>query len=360
MDISGWTIRTTTSAIDAIIGDGVILSAGQLYLIADIGWSEKKDDPLWRDADTEQAITLKNSDSGVGLFNGSVKIDAVGWGDVTDPLLVEGSPAAQVEPGMSLTRQTDTGDNSQDMIARAADFSGGLVQNNQQGISVQVTVPDTSITIIDTFLVDDDPTREGIQILPIVLGNKTISVTVTINSSSPVSVTADFLGEKIDLVNTSGSFTGDFLVDMLLFPGVYALVITADNGIVNTSVSQDIEIMSVIGFDLSSSSLTFENDSLSMNNSILVTNIGNVALDLGISGTDLVSGSSTLPIDRITVHYNEVDQPGLIRPLAPVVEVLNTDLLPQQTLSLGFAVSIPAGLLPGTYSGKISLVGIAN
>ena len=128
VDISGWVIATESSDTDAIVPDNTILSAGDVYLIADENWNSSKDDESWRSADHEERITLGNSDSGVALLaNGSV-VDAVGWGDAEgiEDNLYEGSPAVLVSPGKTLLRTQDTNDNSEDFVEAVADFQPGI------------------------------------------------------------------------------------------------------------------------------------------------------------------------------------------------------------------------------------------
>jgi len=128
VDISGWILSTESSAADATVPDGTVLSAGSVYLIADENWNSSKDDESWRSADHEERITLGNSDGGVALMaNGSV-VDAVGWGDAEgiEDNLYEGTPAVMVSAGKALLRTQDTNDNSEDFVESVADFQPGI------------------------------------------------------------------------------------------------------------------------------------------------------------------------------------------------------------------------------------------
>jgi hypothetical protein len=128
VDISGWVLRTESSDADATVPDGIVLASGGVYLIADEGWDDNKDDDSWRSADYEEKITLGNVDSGVALLSNGSVVDAVGWGDAEEieGNLYEGAPAAGVPSGKSLLRIKDSDDNSRDFVESAADFQSGI------------------------------------------------------------------------------------------------------------------------------------------------------------------------------------------------------------------------------------------
>lgn len=128
VDISGWVIATESSASDATLPDGSVISAGGVFLVADKGWSEKRDDLDWRLADLEEPITLGNSDGSVALFDGESVVDAVAWGVVEEleSGLFEGSPASPVASGRVLLRLDDSNDNSVDFVESLADFGAGI------------------------------------------------------------------------------------------------------------------------------------------------------------------------------------------------------------------------------------------
>jgi len=145
VDISSWVLKTESSDTDATIPEGIILDAGETFLIADEGWDANKDDSGWKSADYEEKITLGNSDSGIALLSNSTVIDALGWGDVEgiESSLYEGSPASMVPPGKALLRTKDTDDNSADFIEAAADFQDGI----PVPITANVTISVPSIEI---------------------------------------------------------------------------------------------------------------------------------------------------------------------------------------------------------------------
>lgn len=128
VDVSGWLLATESSDTDLTIPDTTIILPGETLLLADKGWTEKRDVAEWRAADAEEAITLSNGAGGVALVSPEGVVDAVGWGDVEDIEngLFEGVPALDVPAGQSLVRLQDTDDNSEDFIESAPDFFPGM------------------------------------------------------------------------------------------------------------------------------------------------------------------------------------------------------------------------------------------
>ncbi len=128
VDVSGWVLKTESSAADATFPANTILQPGTTFLIADEGWSANKDDSSWKSADYEEKLTLGNTDSGIALISNTTVVDAVGWGDkeAIDISLFEGSPAVMVASGKALLRTKDTDDNIQDFIETVPDFQDGI------------------------------------------------------------------------------------------------------------------------------------------------------------------------------------------------------------------------------------------
>lgn len=128
-DISNWIIATEASATDVKIPQNTIIEAGKTLLIADTGWSTKRDDAEWKSADIEDTMTLGNADSGIALkdANGSI-VDALGWGDEEEieDNLWEGIPANMAAQGKSLVRVQDTDDNSEDFVESSPNFFEGV------------------------------------------------------------------------------------------------------------------------------------------------------------------------------------------------------------------------------------------
>lgn len=184
IDLSDWVIATEASNTDIIIPQGEFIEPEKTFLVADSGWSTKRDDAEWRDADLEDTMTLGNSDSGIALkdSNGSF-IDAVGWGDseeIEDDLW-EGVPASMVSQGKSLLRVDDTNDNSEDFIESEPNFFEGVPVLVEADITVSAPVVEVSDKLElspDSFLVvknnRDYPVVVDVRVSDLVFGKNVI------------------------------------------------------------------------------------------------------------------------------------------------------------------------------------------
>ncbi|HLC85293.1 MAG TPA: lamin tail domain-containing protein [Candidatus Nanoarchaeia archaeon] len=358
VNISGWILRTQSSATDAIVPSGTFLQANSHYLIADNGWSSLRDDPTWRLADTEQSITLKNSDSGIALYSGSERIDALGWGSIGDSNLFIGQPAANPSAGKSLRRVNNTGDNSIDFAVSEAEFFGGAGKESQI-IHVELIVENHELSIGDPVLPDDEPENSGIQLLPGLGRARELRLQVPVVATGSPELVATFAGTTIVLTRDSNtSYSGTLSLSPELAPVTHDLRISATDSQETVTKNVPITILGVIGFALSATTLSF--DANSSRHSVTVTNLGNVALDLGITGTDLRNSDTAIPATAVSVSYTPIDESSQVRALSSLVELLNLDIAPRSNTTLGLFVEVPHGVRHGIYAGSISLVGVGN
>lgn len=185
VDLSDWVIATEASATDIKIPQGKFISPGETFLVADVGWSTKRDDSEWKTADLEDTMTLGNSDSGIALKDASDNIvDAVGWGDseeIEDDLW-EGVPANMVSEGKSLLRVDDTNDNSEDFVESSPNFFDGVPVLVVADITVSAPVVEVSDKLElapDSFLVvknnRDYPVVVDVRVSDLVFGKNVIA-----------------------------------------------------------------------------------------------------------------------------------------------------------------------------------------
>lgn len=85
VDVSGYTLATPSSQKDATFPEGSVVLPGRTFLVADSGWSEKRDDSNWKLADVEDAITLSNSGGFVELRSDNRTLDRVEWSKKVTP-----------------------------------------------------------------------------------------------------------------------------------------------------------------------------------------------------------------------------------------------------------------------------------
>lgn len=139
VDISGWIITSQSSQKDAVLPKGAIIEPSASYLIADAGWSEKKDNAEWRSADHEETLTLGNSDSFVALMNGEAVVDRVIWGAPDE--VMAGIEGPNVKPGMALLRIED------EVFESAPDFREGFLIPLTADITLFVPVIEVSKSV---------------------------------------------------------------------------------------------------------------------------------------------------------------------------------------------------------------------
>ncbi|MFT4297924.1 MAG: lamin tail domain-containing protein, partial [Candidatus Woesearchaeota archaeon] len=125
VNLAGYTLHTTTRQPDVVFPDNAFIPPRSYFLVADIGWNEKKDSPLYPFADYKQAMTMRMTDGGVAIIDpNQVMVDAVGWGNADGIGLpfYRGVPASYTVRGEALVRINFTNDNSIDFISSLPKF----------------------------------------------------------------------------------------------------------------------------------------------------------------------------------------------------------------------------------------------
>lgn len=201
IDISGWTIKTDISNIDATIPAGTYIAPKGYYLITDNNWDTGKDSPSWPKSDHQEAITLSNSDAGVSLMNNSTVIDAVGYGSSSEIIGgYEGNPVnnSLIVEGKSISRKII----GQDSDDNTFDFE-------QSNPSPQNSYSPAPIITVDSLTTNDT----------------TPKLTGTINDPS-ADITVNVDGNDYDgTIKGAGAWEAD--VTNALTEGVYDVQVTA-------------------------------------------------------------------------------------------------------------------------------------
>jgi len=404
VDISGYLLKTESSAADATIPAGTILKANSFYLIADAGWSTLKDNTSWPNADHEEAITMSNTDSGVAITypNGTI-IDAVGWGSAAGigAGLYEGNPAAQVVAGKSLMRtdlNSDTDDNSANLAESVPELKNSSETGQQQelnssgegdsiAVSVSVTnnAPDVSSAAIEN---DEDNTTAGIQVTPIPEGTKNMAITTNISDTdginSIVQVIAIINGpdsdrtvtltKTEDISNTTARYDGTIEMQFYDRPGAYNMTIIADDGSTNATRSIEFEYLGMTAISIDTSSLYFTGArvgatteitgdyALSTADKPTIRNIGNTQIDLGIYGTDLIDGVKNIGISNMKYSFDNDFTSDLAGTLSKTLQTKSIGLENSEDsiVTLGFQLFIPPATQNGNYTGNITIVAVSS
>lgn len=395
VDMGGWVLATETSPTDATLPKGAVICSGCYYLIADLNWSNAKDNSSWPSADHEEAITLANSDAGVALkdLNGSV-VDAVGWGNPANigAGLFEGTPHNGSGNAESLSRQissgsyVDTNNNSNDFRSATPDFhnsnsSGGASVGSAE-ISITIVVTGSAPVIGTVSIVDDDSFLAGSQVSPVPGGNRTVAVEAVVSDANGVadidSIIASFnalnftMTKKAAINSTAAIYSASFNLSSSFPAGNYSIVITAkDNSQLSSATTTGFEYMTLISVNVNINSLVFFASPGSVYESVIagsqnstltnvtIGNAGNVLLDFDVSATNFTSGSTAIETSRLEYSFGgNYSNPALAGNFSNRRARKDVNLAPGSRTWLGLRLSVPLATSPGNYSGIISLVAV--
>ena len=379
VDISLWTLKTEASAADATIPNSTILEPGSYYLIADSGWNASKDNPAWRNADHEEAITLANADAGVALANGTAIIDAAGWGNASNinAGLFEGTPAPHVAEGKALIRKfnlsyQDTGNNSADFYAAGPNFnpSAANISNAAMNITVNATIVSSPPVIDSLQILTDDSPDAGVQVLPSPKSNRSVMARAQVSDENGFEdiavVSVSFRGKSFNLSlanatnSTTALYQGFFSVPYYTAPQVQVVNASATDFAQTLAFSNtSFAVLPLLAFELGSESIGFSaSPGYYSEHTALLYNIGNTALDTQLSGSNLSRGGNQ--IDVSSVQYGI---PGAtLFPLSYSRAFLDLNLSYGEGAfrELAFRFNAPRASPAGNYIGSILIAGVAS
>ncbi len=391
IDISQYVLKTKSSAVDATIPLGKSILPHQYFLFADTSWSINKDNESFPNADYEEAITLVNSDGGVALlFNGTV-IDAVGYGNVTDVQLFEGTSAQMVAQGNVLQRInfSETDNNSFDFFASLPAFHNASFQENktagtesENAVVLLLNVTNTAPVVELVTIQDDDLISDNIQVQPIPGTNTTTNITVIVSDQNGFEdikkVSGTFVLGKVPftfvkkVTENSAEYVSSVNLPYYLAPEEYSFEVTVSDDQFNSSMNASFSYLTVTALSLDADSLFFQDGKPNGIITILgdldffsstqptVRNIGNTPLDIGVYGTALSNGKQIIPLQNIQFSFDNFKTDAH-------TATENVELYPGQVLPgdsafqlLGLRLLVPNGLTTGIYSGKVAIVGAAS
>jgi len=397
INISGFILKTESSATDVTLPANTFIAARGYYLIADAGWNASKDNLSWPGADHEEAISLTNSNAGVALIDmNNNTIDAVGWGDQTqiDTGLYKGTPTVKVNSGFVINRINFTNNNVLDFIAATPMFHNASYQlttnsSNSSGTKIELKVNiSNSIPTIHWINItpDANPSKNLTQVLPFPGSSKNITFQVfiedldglaDINQTSallkqPNNRSTNISLEKIANPSfTTALFEGVFELPFYSEPGTYGLLINVSDPGTSVIENSSFEVLELSALELDSSSLVFPGAKLGSTATLLgdvlfgttfptLKNIGNTKLDLGIYGTDLADGDKKIDVNNLKFSFdlNLTSVKTLSTSLQ--VDSLNLAAGPNAFAPVSFQLYVPPKTKNGEYAGAITLVGVAG
>ncbi len=396
-NISGWVLATETSPTDATFPENAVICGGCYYLVADVNWSNAKDNSSLPNADYEEAITLANTDAGVALkdSNGSIA-DAAGWGNPANigTGLFEGVPHSGSSSGNALVRKAvnggylDTDNNSNDFYSATPNFhsSNSTPSNAAAGsaeVRISIVVSGSAPAVGPVSITDDDSFLAGSQVSPVPNGNKTVIVEAVVSDANGIadvaSVTASFnamnftMAKKAGINATAAAYSAALNLSSSFPSGNYSISITAkDNSQLSSTAAAGFEYMTLISVSVDINSLVFfaspgsvyESAAAAGSQNSTVTNVtigngGNVLLDFDVSATNFTSGSAAMEASRLEYsfggNYSDTAKAGSLTNSKARKDV---NLAPGSKTWLGLRLNVPVATSPGNYSGVISLVAV--
>ncbi len=331
VNISGWVLVSETSAADATIPQGILLSPGSTYLIADAGWSTAKDNVQWKTADHEETITLANADSGIALkdVNGTI-VDAVGWGDAAEIKqgLFEGIPAREGASGKALLRTKDTNNNAVDFLEEEPSFFSGqtvvLVVNITNDAQPHFVLP------LGAALQEDDSPEQGVQLKPVAGGTRTLHLEVYYNGTR---ASVSWFNKTIVLAKQGDIWKGEL-------PFEYWFAAGPQNVLISTEIQN--MTLPVLILELQSAKLETKLVALQTSpggtgkGTIKVVNQGNVPVTISWSGNDLVFGSRKIPFSNL--------------------KVTGATVRPAETKGIDVILNVPTEAVSGEYRTMLTMI----
>ena len=363
IDLSNWTIENPAN-VQVLIPDKMVIQPNGYLLIADGGFKIGKDDAGWPDADIEQEMTLKNTDETIILKNGSMIIDMIGWGNST----AEWTPLKTPKAGKSFERVnfSDTQNNSYDFNEGNPTPTNSTVFNGD-GLNVMFSINNVPAVIEKVEILKDDSGSEGIQILPSIKEDAAVPISALISDPNGLNGVSSVFGTfgnqtfNLTLGNTTGTssnYYGNFSIPQKFMFGVYSVTVFAvDNNGSLTNKTVLIEILPILAVKLNTKILNFgavNPGTYSNEASIIVENIGNAPVSLGLSSTDLKGSSGYIPAENMFYRSNDI-----WFNLSKNESFMKEILLASQQQSILFRLFAPVGYAAETYNGKITLTTMA-
>lgn len=316
-DISGWGIRTGSTTRDVTFPESTMLCGGCSYLVADTGWSTKRDNTSWPEAAHEETMTLVNSNSGVALIDTANAIrDVLSWGDeelIPEPLR-GGFSMVNPADGMSFRRVVPTSEAPFIMNAPLFTTPNQILDYAPVRLDVR---PALNVSI------PDDDSKEGIQWRP----NGSTRI-MEIRFLQPL-IRATFDGKAVQEVNG----TLHILLEPDQSPGLVALVLEVRDENQSYNVSFQIEVVEYTKVAIVDVELSVLDAQASLQ--FGVENRGNTRLNVGYQIEPLTSRVGVLDLvwncTQSTMNMNPSDK----------TEIDCSSVVPNT--------------VPGTYTGYISL-----
>jgi len=245
-------------------------------------------------------------------------------------------------------------------------------------------------TVDSITITPDDSVEDGVQINPIPGANKTVNISAVvsdangwddINTVAAVITGPDTVADSpvtLNLVShdtTTATFNGTFNMSFYYANGTYTVNVTAtDMSNLTGSNSTTFDYQTAIALELDANIINFSSngpinpgemrevlgdENMSTLNNATIRNIGNVIIDVYVSGTNMTSNGNVIANNNIGVRIDNI--PGDYYDMS--VERFFDVNMSAGELSLenvDFKLFVPYGTPQGDYSGTITLTAVQS
>ncbi len=240
-------------------------------------------------------------------------------------------------------------------------FSTDKNQGNKIYLFVEIL---NNVPEIISINLTDDSVQEGIQILPLLEGEKLVSIEVLVNDSDgfadiqEVSYTFKnetrnfFLERNISL--TAAIYKSNLSLGSSFLAGEYTINLFAKDREVSIEANQSFEYEGILRTELNRTSFQMSLHSGEASEQVLqIYNWGNVLVDTEISAEDLYTETEIIEKNALEV-FDEVWLP-LGNPI-----FLNSNIAPQNAKELQFRLRVPQTASSGKYKGMITITSMES
>lgn len=218
-------------------------------------------------------------------------------------------------------------------------------------IEVVLIVEERLLQIVSVN-VTDESTKPGFQVVPVIGGEKSVVIQVSVNHSTDrlptVAASVDNETIQLDLETrfspTSTMFNGTFVLSSTDMAGSYPFTITVEDGNYTVSTNGSFDYLPVLATELDTESFRWETRD-TVTESVHVRNLGNVPIDIEVSAEDLSETESIIK-DALWVYNGEWTT--LLSPVR-----LDVNLQPFSAHEVIFRLTLPEEAPTGTYEGRI-------
>jgi len=262
-------------------------------------------------------------------------------------------------------------------------FLWGVSTNDTAGNTNTSFLENRTFTILTTSpifnsfsMTDDDLGLSGWQVNPVESANKTISLTVNFSDGdgasdiSSISFNVTYNNKEIFIITNStpvqvdtyiASATVSFPLTYYSTPANYDIFIVAnDTGSATGNSTHSFEYTSLSAFVVPTGDISYGALYVGQNSSVenlTVRNTGNLAFYPSFSGTNLSSGTNSLPSTTIWYGATTSQTYQLSNSAVNYTQVVSVfnETAGSNELGLGWKWAVPVGTPAGTYTGTITV-----